>query len=737
MNSTHIISQDVFDKIRSRFTNLEMGDEQGIVTSNPKEARFFDFDFVIEGKNLGRVSISINEIGALKVFYSQGILEDTDDFVHHLWYDFLREMRMFAKRRLLRFDTRDITKSNLDKDDFKYLANKDAPEEEEMTMNESTKFHGTKLTSRRVLEKATLIAKHHTPIEDEGYGARSRKGNIKALYIENEDGERFKYPFIHVAGAKAMQRHVANGGRPYDDIGNAICKMSENIAQLEGFQRLVNHHDGMNRHSNEISERAHQKLQLLRRQVESICGQGGYESWTEGYDPQSTMQGTVDMDEATMETYKARFTETNFREDLAQYFPLLHSIMQEAGEIDLDEYVNESNKDDYCDACDRPKDDCECDDLEESYRSPEQQFEEWASMVEERKLEPDTLMALKDLLDGGLTLDAGGTSAIEALQGIGIHDDELEDALSQLANVNDKADPKDTILAWLAKDDPEAAQEFGYQGTDATQGTEEPTDAPAEDDAEEDSLDGDDKGTERQVPVNLKEIAELVFSMYNRNHKEQGLGPFPKGAPGVVTHVEKELGESAKVWAEQLVRQICRDSGAEYEESAVEEAYAPAQDTNFTRMKKLAGVKTDEADVLTPAKDEWNGISPADMKGQVQYHQRGDQLNNMYGDFQKTIPAKQADVNKGDANVSDYALSVKPLPLTRQQQLNKNIGDFTTSIPAKQADVNKGDADVSDYSLSRGVTPPKLPSVTPPGNPKLPGVKEEFNRIRQLAGLAK
>ena len=79
MNSTHIISQDVFDKVRSRFTNLQMGDEQGAITSDPKQARFFDFDFVVKEENLGRVSISINEVGALKMFYSQVILEDTGD----------------------------------------------------------------------------------------------------------------------------------------------------------------------------------------------------------------------------------------------------------------------------------------------------------------------------------------------------------------------------------------------------------------------------------------------------------------------------------------------------------------------------------------------------------------------------------------------------------------------------------------------------------------------------------
>ncbi len=122
MNAIELISQDLFDKVRSRYKNLEMGDEDGNVTSDPRTARFFDFDFVLEGDNLGRVSISINERGALKIFYSQGILEGTDPVAQKLWFNFLKEMRNFAKRRLLRFDTRDITKSNLDKNDFQYLA---------------------------------------------------------------------------------------------------------------------------------------------------------------------------------------------------------------------------------------------------------------------------------------------------------------------------------------------------------------------------------------------------------------------------------------------------------------------------------------------------------------------------------------------------------------------------------------------------------------------------------------
>jgi hypothetical protein len=98
MEPIEIISQDVFDKIRSRFSNLMMGDKDGMKTDEPKDARIFDFDFAIEGASLGRVSISINELGSLKVFFSQGITENLDPIVQDLWYDFLKEMRFFAKR---------------------------------------------------------------------------------------------------------------------------------------------------------------------------------------------------------------------------------------------------------------------------------------------------------------------------------------------------------------------------------------------------------------------------------------------------------------------------------------------------------------------------------------------------------------------------------------------------------------------------------------------------------------
>lgn len=590
MNSTHIISQDVFDKIRSRFQNLEMGDEDGGVTLDPKLARFFDFDFIVEGKNLGRVSISINERGTLKVFYSQGILEDTNDFVKDLWYDFLREMRMFAKRRLLRFDTRDITKSNLNKNDFQYLAT-NGPKDDNMDLNESAKFEGSKKTSYRVLEKTKLIAKHKKSIETEEHGARSRGSNIKALYIENAEGERYKYPFIHIAGAKAMQRHVANGGRPYDEKGQAIVKISEEILQLSAFKRHVGKPDGMNQRVNEITSKTNEKLMSLRRTVEGLCNQSYYEKWSENFVPNAA---EVQLDEVSVEDYKSAFTVSSFREDLMQYFPLIHKVMNEAGELDLEEYVATEGSigsgigkvaggigggiiaartkqnpivgaeigSDIGSAVGDKVGDMVSSLFNKKDKPASEAFDdftEWADRVEEGKLEPDTLADLKDLLDNKLTLDVGGQSAIDGLEGIGVNDEELFAQLRDLADPekggDPKNDPKDTVVKWLSSFDPEAAEElFGSKS-----GSEPADDLDMAKDIEQDSDEMPKEEMNTSSSSHIRKIAEKIYSHYNRHHKEQGLGPFPKGEKGIYDEVTNDFGEEAGELAAQLIKELGGD----------------------------------------------------------------------------------------------------------------------------------------------------------------------------------
>lgn len=588
MNAIQLIANDVFDKVRSRFQNLEMGDETGAVTIDPAEARFFDFDFVYEGIDLGRVSISINDLGSLKIYYSQGITENQDDASKKMWYTFLKEMRRFAMRRLLRFDTRDIAKNNLDRNDFQFLASKKS-KEESMNMNESRWNHrSTKKTSRAVKGQTEVIVRHTEAMDEMFPGARSMPKRIKAIFIQNRDGERFKYPFIHPAGAFAMAQHVDNGGVPHDPAGKAIVRMSEQIAQLQEFQRKIGktqlHPDAMG-----ITDRAHAKLQELKRHIDMLGKRHHYLSWRESMDQDPVDDGQItELDPVQMEVYKDKFTETNFKEELMQFFPLLHSIMSEENEVDLENYVQEDgNKGDdgYCDSCDRPSDDCVCDETNEgTFES----FEEWAEAVEQGKLTDDELAEFKQALDQ-LPKDPNGlpqlqlATAKQFFNEFGVDDPDLDKKLQSMEEVDPSTNAMEVFQVWAKESYPELLVSLGMSGTTPA----EP--APAEPAPEEQPTAESHQSNIADPKTIIPEVAKIVKSMYNRDNPN--VGPF-RGEEGIAIDVEKRIsekfGDQAGHQARELAEKFMAKLTQEWQERHGKTTAVDDTD-GLARLKELVG----------------------------------------------------------------------------------------------------------------------------------------------------
>ena len=331
MTGLDSISKQLFEKIRGRFPKIVMGDENGVPTADEGQARFFDFDWVVNGENQGAVSISIQEGEALKIYYSQNMLENLPAPIEKEWYNFLKEMRFFAKKHMMGFDTRDIAKSNLDKRDYQYLANKQVQE---------SAMYGTTKSSYEELDKTKLIIRHKKEITPEQTGARTR--HISSLFIENESGERFKYPYAHLAGARAMARHVANGGVPHDEFGKHIIETSSNIAKLTAFKRYVGKKDFMNTTSNDIIEGSNVELENLRTYIKKLQGQQFYTQTKENFTP--VENGNLELGKDVVDELTNAFTIPQFNDDLKEMFPLLHSIYQKRiaeTTVDLDEVVKE------------------------------------------------------------------------------------------------------------------------------------------------------------------------------------------------------------------------------------------------------------------------------------------------------------------------------------------------------------------------------------------------------------
>jgi len=462
MDATGNISTDLFYKIRSRFTGLKLGEAAGAITINPEDARFFDFDYVENDKRLGHVSISLAEPNSMKVYFSSGITEGMDDKQKTGWYKFLRELRQFAKLRLLAFDTRDITKDNLDKRDYSFLSQYATPKADndtitkpvgENVMNESS-LYGTKKQSFQKLEDTRLIIKHSKTLADDHEqrpGDRSR--NIAALFVENSSGERFKYPFIHLAGARAMQRHVANGGLPYDEIGESIIKMSEEIAQLKSFTNYVVRNDLMNSDTNSIVERSKMQLDNLRETVAKLAKQAHYESYRESF---AAQQG-YEVPDDVMEQFKEKFTVKNFKEDIAEVFPVLYRLMKEEETVGYDDIVEMTK-------------DVEAPQTEEQLKSDIfDKFENWATALgEESPLvmaddeeKADMIKKLNELVGQEFQAGVDGTNAIQSLEGI-IEDPKLEQDIKKKASEDANADIRSLVKAWIDENAPEVAEELDF-----------------------------------------------------------------------------------------------------------------------------------------------------------------------------------------------------------------------------------------------------------------------------------
>ena len=335
MKDLDTIGKDLFDKIRGRFTSVTIGGEDGKVTNEPSKARFFDFEYSESSRALGNVSIQISEDDGLTIIYSKDIVANEDSVTKDNWFNFLKDMRQFSKKRLLDFDVRDITKSNLTKRDYKFLSKKRFGDD---NMNES-KLYGTARTSYQKVGEARIMIKHTENINLEASNPRTKK--IGTIYIESADGERFKYPFKHLSGARAMARHVAEGGNLYDDFGSHIIGLSEEMSKLRKFKSYMGRSAVMAESLSEYVDIVKDRINTVRKTITSLQKPKFYAEAFAAYEAPILEDVPADV----AENWTDQLTIKQFNEELADVFPYIYKLVSEATkakELGPDDLVDES-----------------------------------------------------------------------------------------------------------------------------------------------------------------------------------------------------------------------------------------------------------------------------------------------------------------------------------------------------------------------------------------------------------
>ena len=362
------IGEELFNKVRGKFPSVTLGDEEGNVTNEPKEARFFDFDFTENGDSLGKVSIALDE-KSLNIMYAQNFVENQDSTTKKNWYAFLRELRNFSKKRLLTFDVRDITKSNLNRRDYQFLA-KNAGEG---AMTES-RLYGTSKTSYQDIGAARLSIKHSQPVNNNLASGRTQ--HIENIYVENAEGERFKYPIKHLNGARAMARHVSEGGTMHDDFGKHIVSLSEELGKLKKFKNYVNRSSVMAEGLSEYADIVSERIATVKKTIESIQKETRYKEMVENFSNEDLQEVPQDV----AENWIDQLTIKQFNEELQEVFPYIYKLISEkqAAKITPDNIIDEEDND---------KDIEEAEKEEDTFN----EFEEWADNIVDNALSEDDL----------------------------------------------------------------------------------------------------------------------------------------------------------------------------------------------------------------------------------------------------------------------------------------------------------------------------------------------------------
>jgi hypothetical protein len=441
MKEIESISSALFDKIRSRFSNVTLGDEKAKASSDPSKARFFNFTYTGEdGAEFGTVTISLIDETTLKVYFGQNISGEMDREQRKEWYGFLRGLRKFAKRNLLTFDTRDINKSNLDLKDVKQQSKADDTfSSKDVAVTESRLYGTPGRPYNSFADKGAtkILIRHKDKVNDDIHGARARR--IQEIFLETDRGERFLLDHTNLHGAYALAEHLNAGGTMYDQIAEHINGIVKEMADMRHFVRSTKHRQFEDKETMDMTKSAVHHYDELKRTLRQMRGARGYRSYFENWQAENT----IIEDEVDVDALRERFVKKIYDDRFTEALPIVFKAYKK--------YKSESAE------------------------QLGAELEEWADTVTEGTWatpdNKDKVLALKALLQSSVPVGIDGVDAVSALQPL-IGDDDLYDAVYHLADSQGPdADARPLIKTWINDNMPALLNqiEFGRNNADAAQ----------------------------------------------------------------------------------------------------------------------------------------------------------------------------------------------------------------------------------------------------------------------------
>lgn len=266
------LNNSLFSFLQSRGYDPVLFDSSGKEMPVPEEAEVFQFNFVKDDVDYGKVTITIDGLRQLIVYYGKDVEASPKggSADSESWHALLKKLSLFAHNNQLSFDTRYM-------DRLKYDMAKRAHNKK---LDEGYYPMGKKASYSDNIPECKIIIQHSRAIEE----GEQRYRNVAKIFIENAQGERFLAPTTKPGIARVYARHIAEGGTPYDERGQHITNICEEYSKMAGFVRATRGKQ-FNESATRLVNEGINHYQGLRETLHKMAGKKGYNNYFESWTP--------------------------------------------------------------------------------------------------------------------------------------------------------------------------------------------------------------------------------------------------------------------------------------------------------------------------------------------------------------------------------------------------------------------------------------------------------------------
>jgi len=312
------LNRSLFELLHSKGFDPTMLDTSGKEIPTPEEAEVFQFNFVKDGEDYGKVTISVDGLHKLCVYYSDDVANSEKEETHgedESWYKVLNQLKRFAQKYQLSFELRNVDHLKHDMAKREYMKKQERISEGYYPM-------GKKASYNDAVPNVKIVLQHTRQIEE----GEQRYRNIAKIFLENSEGERFLAPTIKPGIARVYGRLIAEGDKPHGERWNHVTSLVEEYQKMGAFVRATRNGQ-FNESAQRLVNEGINHYQGLRETLSRMTGHRGYNSYFESWTP-SLME-----DEVEENNLNELFVQETLDPRIESVMPILNKLQKKVAEM--------------------------------------------------------------------------------------------------------------------------------------------------------------------------------------------------------------------------------------------------------------------------------------------------------------------------------------------------------------------------------------------------------------------